>query len=71
MALFQLNYYCLVKMVGFCSISSEGMHLFYQKFAEGYIIVKYRSRAILIAIHKLLAELLPFFNLDFAVGLLS
>ena len=28
------------KDIGFPPINSEGMHLFYQKFAEGYILVK-------------------------------
>ena len=41
------------------------MHLFYQKFAEEYIIVKHRSNWILVAIHKILAELWPFFDSSF------
>ena len=45
------------------------MHLFYQKFAEGYIIVKYRSSLILVTIHKILVELWPIFNLVFVVRL--
>ena len=45
-----------------------GMHWFYWKFAEGYIIVKYRSSLILVIIRKTLAKLWPFFDLDFVVG---
>ena len=51
------------------SVSDAGMHWFYWKFAEGYIIVKYRSSSILVIIRKILAELWPFFDLAF-VGVL-
>ena len=51
--------------IDFHSLSSEGTHVFYEKFAEGYIIVKYRSSFILVAICKILAELWPFFDLIF------
>ena len=54
---------------GFGSINSEGMQKVYQKFAEGYIIVKYRSSSILVTIRKILAKLWPFFDLVFVVGL--
>ena len=46
------------------------MHLFHQKFAEGYIIVKYRSSSILVIIRQILAELWPFFDLVFVVLIL-
>ena len=46
-----------------------GMHWFYWKFAEGYIIVKFRSSSILVIICKILAKLWPFFDLVFVVGL--
>ena len=68
MALFQFSFYCWVKMLVSVLISSEGMHLFYQKFAEGYIIVKYRS-TILVTICKILVKLWPFFDLVFVVGI--
>ena len=54
--LFRLSFWLLGLDVRFLSISAEGMHLFYQKFAEGYIIVKYRSSSILVTIRKILAE---------------
>ena len=41
------------------------MHCFYRMFAEGYIIVKYRSSLILVIVRKILAELWPFFDLVF------
>ena len=44
------------------------MHKFHQKFAEGYIIVKYRSSSILvIIIRKILAKTWPLFGLVFVV----
>ena len=45
MALFRLSF-CWCVDIGFPSITFEGMHWFYWKFAEGYIIVKYRSSSI-------------------------
>ena len=47
---FFINFLLLNYDVGFHSINSEGMYLFHQKFAEGYIIVKYRSSSILVTI---------------------
>ena len=69
MALF-LRSFCWCVDIGFRSITFAGMHLhwFYWKFAEGYIIVTYRSSLILVIICKILAELWPFFNLVFVVG---
>ena len=55
-----------IKDICFPSISSEGMPLFYQKFAGGYIIVKYRSSLIFVTIDKILAELWSFFDLVFS-----
>ena len=54
--------------IGFRSITFAEMHWFYWKFAEGYIIVKYRSGLILVIIRKNLAKLWPFFSLVFVVG---
>ena len=45
MALFGLSL-CWCVDIGFCSITYAGMHWFYWKFAEWYIIVKYRSSSI-------------------------
>ena len=67
MALFRLRF-CWCVDIGFCSINFAGMHWFYWKFAEGYIIVKYRSGSILVIIRKVLAKLWPFFDLVFVVG---
>ena len=63
MTLFRLSSWCVD--IGFQSVTFAGMHWFYWKFAEGYIIVKYRSRSILVIISKILAELWPFFYLVF------
>ena len=66
--LYQLH--CLIYIcidIGFLSITFTGMHWFHWKFAEGYLIVKYRSSSILVIIHKVLAKLWPFFNLVFVV----
>ena len=69
MALFRLSFYCRVKIL--VSIQcSEGMHLF-QKFADGYIIVKSRSSLMLVTIRKILAEFWPFFDLVFSFFLLG
>ena len=68
MALFRLNF-CWYVDTAFHSITFPGMHWLYWKFAEGYIIVKYRSSWILVIICKILAELRPFFDLRF-VGVL-
>ena len=68
MALFRLSF-CWCVDFGFGSITFAGMHWFYWKFAEGYIIVKYRSSLILVIICKILTELWPFFDLVF-VGVL-
>ena len=54
-----------VLILGFWSINFAGMHWFYWKLAEGYIIVKYRSSLISVIISKILAELWPFFELVF------
>ena len=62
MAVFQLSFCCCVD-IGFHSITFAGMHWFYWKFAEGYIIVKYRSSMILVIICKILGKLWPFFYL--------
>ena len=67
MTLFQLSFCCCVD-IGFGSITFAGMHWFYWKFTEGYIIVKYRSSSILVIIRKILAKLWPFFDLVFVVG---
>ena len=68
MALFPLSF-CWSVDIGVCSVTFAGMHWFYWKFAEQYIIVKYRSDLILVIIRKILAELWSFFNLLF-VGVL-
>ena len=68
MARFRLSF-CWCVDIGFWSITFAGMHWFYWKFAEGYIIVMYRSSLILVIIRKVLAELWPFFDLLF-VGVL-
>ena len=62
MALFRLSFCCCID-IGFHSITLAGMHWFYWKFAEGYIIVKYRSNSILVIIYKILGKLWPFFDL--------
>ena len=59
MALFDL-----VFVVCFHSITSEGMYWFYWKFAEWYIIVKYRSSLLLVIICQILA-VVAFFRLSF------
>ena len=56
MALFRLSF-CWCVDIGFRSITFAGMHWFYWKFAEGYIIVKYRSGLILVISHKILVKL--------------
>ena len=58
--------FCWCVDIGFRSITFAGRHWFYWKFAEGYIIVKYRWSLILVIIHKILAELCPFFDLVFS-----
>ena len=61
------TYFLLVCVdIDFRSITFAGMHWFYWKFAEGYIIVKYRSSLILVII---LAKLKPFLDLVFVVGI--
>ena len=65
-ALFRLTF-CWCVDIGFRSITFAGMHWFYWKFAEGYIIVKYRPSSILVIIRKILAKLWPFFDLFFVV----
>ena len=62
MALFGLSF-CWCVDTGFQSITFAGMHWFYWKFAEGYIIVKYKSGSILVIIPKILGKLWPFFDL--------
>ena len=49
--------FCWCVDIGFRSITFAGMHWFYWKFAEGYIIIKYRSSSILVIIRKILADL--------------
>ena len=46
------------------------MHRFHQKFTEGYKILKYGSKLILVVIRKILAELWSFFDLDLVVLLI-
>ena len=53
----------------FHSITFEGMRWLLSESAEGYIIVKYKSSSILVIICQTLAELWPFLNLVFMVGL--
>ena len=60
---------CRRHIFRFRSITFEGMHWFHSKFAEVYIIVNYRSSAILVIIRQILAELWPFFDLVFVVRL--
>ena len=60
MALFRLSFCCCVD-IGFHSITLAGMHWFHWKFAEGYIIAKYRSSSILVIICKILGKLWPVF----------
>ena len=61
MAIFWLSFFCCVD-IGFHSITFAGMHWFYWKFAEIYIIVKYRSSSILLIIRKILGKLRPFLS---------
>ena len=61
-SLFRLSF-CWCVDIGFHSITFAGMHWFYWKFAEGYIIIKYRSSLILVIIRKILGKLWPFFDL--------
>ena len=61
-ALFRLSF-CYCVDIGFHSITFAGMHWFYWKLAEGYIIVKYKSSSILVIILKILGKLWPFFDL--------
>ena len=63
-------FFNLVFVVRFCSITFEEMHWFHANFAELYINVKYRSGLVLIIIHQILAELWPFFDFKFFVGVL-
>ena len=67
MALFRLSF-CWCADIRFRSITFAGMHWFYWKFAEGYIIVKYRSGSVLLITRKMLAKLWPFFDLLCVVG---
>ena len=64
-----MHCFCWFVDIGFWSITFAGMHWFYWKFAEGYIIAKYRTGSLLVIIRKVLAELCPFFDLVF-VGVL-
>ena len=69
MALFRFSF-CWCVDFGFRSITFAGMHWFYWKFAERYIIVNYRSNSILVIIRKMLAQLWPFFQLNFCGALI-
>ena len=62
MALFRLSSGWCVD-IGFRSITFAEMHWFYWTFAEGYIIVKYRSSSIFVIIRKILGKLWPIFDL--------
>ena len=62
MTLFWLSF-CWCVDIGFRSITFARLHWLYWKFAEGYIIVKYRSISILVIIHKSLGKLWPFIYL--------
>ena len=53
MTLFRLSF-CWCVDIGFHSITFAGMRWFYWKFAERYVIVKYRSSSILVIIRKIL-----------------
>ena len=53
----------VVLLLVFHSINFAGKHWFYWKFAEGYIIVKYRSSSIVLIFCKILGKLWPFFDL--------
>ena len=66
MALFRLKF-CWRVDIGFRSITFAGMHWFYWKFAERYIIVKYRLGLLLVIIRIILVNLRPFFDLVFVV----
>ena len=59
MALFRLSF-CWCVDIGFRSLTFAWMHWFYWKFAERYIIVKYRSSLILAIIDKFLPSYGPF-----------
>ena len=67
-ALFRLSF-CWCVDIGFRSLAFAGTHWFYWKFAEGYIIVKYRLSSILVIICEILVKLWPFLDLVF-VGVL-
>ena len=58
---YQIN---CVSLICFHSITFAGMHWFYWKFAEGYIIVKYRASSILVIIRKILGKLWIFSTLS-------
>ena len=61
MALFRLSF-CWCVDIGFRSITYR-VALILLKFAEGYIIVKYRSSSILVIIRRILDKLWPIFPL--------
>ena len=65
---FDLLFVGVLILVSALTITFAGMHWFKWKFAEGYIIVRYRSSLILVIICKILAKIWPFFNLFFIVG---
>ena len=69
MALFRPSF-CWCDDIGFNSITFAGMHWFYLKFSEGFIVVKYMSGLILVIIHKILAQLWHF-KLDGTMSLES
>ena len=55
--------FCWFVDTDFHLLTFAGMHWFYWKFAEGFIIVKYRSSSIFVIIHNILGKLGPFFDL--------
>ena len=61
MALFWPSF-CWFVDTGFHLLNFAGLHWFYWKFAEGFIIVKYRSSSIFVIIHKILGKLGPFLS---------
>ena len=61
------DFFFVVVLILVFTITFAGMHWFYWKFAQGYIIVKYRSSSILVIIHKILAKLWPFFDFGFVI----
>ena len=60
---------CCCVDTGFRSVTSEGVHWLHWKFAQGYIIVIYRSSSLLVIICTILAKLWPFFDFVFVVGM--